>query len=168
MSEQFKFPNGGYEVTVLRKQDVLDCIDENILDKEVALAIVEQCEIDAATYLSQGRWTGLPYIANVQVPPHIQKLHSKEYKELVETAKEEYDKKEYLMFRKELAAEAARHAKQERLYRYLVSIAVKANNKLYRKLCDEKGEFYARIFLYACKNITSLDNEYVTLDDAEQ
>ena len=36
MSEQFKFPNGGYEVTVLRKQDILDCIDDNIIDKEIA------------------------------------------------------------------------------------------------------------------------------------
>ena len=35
MSEQFKFPNGGYEVTVLRKQDILDCIDDNIIDKEL-------------------------------------------------------------------------------------------------------------------------------------
>ena len=33
MSEQFKFPNGGYEVTVLRKQDILDCINDNICNR---------------------------------------------------------------------------------------------------------------------------------------
>ena len=165
MSEQFKFPNGGYEVTVLRKQDILDCIEDNIIDKEIALAIVEQCEIDAATCLAQGRWTGLPYIANVGVPAHIQTLHKKENEELLEIAKDELEGKKYIMFRKELAGEAAKHAKQERLYRYLVSIAVRANKRLYRKLCNENGEYYARIYLYACKNITATDNEYVILDD---
>nr|DAG91696.1 MAG TPA: DNA binding protein [Crassvirales sp.] len=167
MSEQFKFPNGGYEVTVLRKQDILDCINDNIIDKEIALAIVEQCEIDAATCLSQGRWTGLPYIANVQVPAHIQEFHKKENEELNDIAKDELEGKKYVMFRKELAAESAKHAKQERLYRYLVSIAVTSNRKLYKRLCDEKGEFYARIFLYACKNITAVDNEFIMLEDNE-
>ncbi len=168
MSEQFKIPNDGCEVTVLRKQDILDCINDNIIDKEIALAIIEQCEIDAATCLSQGRWTGLPYIANVRVPAHIQEFHKKVNEELASIAKEELEGKQYVMFRKELAAESAKHAKQERLYRYLVSIAVTANKKLYRKLCDDKGEYYARIFLYACKSITSTDNEYITLDSDDE
>lgn len=168
MSEQFKFPNGGYEVTVLRKQDILDCIDDNIIDKEIALAIVEQCEIDAATCLSQDRWVGLPYIANAGVPAHVKEFRKKYNQELVDIAKEEFEEEKYVMFRKELAGETAKHAKQERLYRYLVSIAVRANKKLYRKLCNEKGEYYARMFLYACKTITSTDNEYVIVDDDDE
>ena len=36
MSDIYKFPSGGYEVTVFKKQDILDCIDNNILDKEIA------------------------------------------------------------------------------------------------------------------------------------
>ena len=79
----------------------------------------------------------------------------------------ELEGKKYVMFRKELAAESAKHAKQERLYRYLVSIAVTSNRKLYKRLCDEKGEFYARIFLYACKNLTAVDNEFIMLEDNE-
>ena len=50
MADTFKFPNGGYDVTVLKRQDILDCIDANIIDKEVALAIVDQCELDAAEF----------------------------------------------------------------------------------------------------------------------
>ena len=32
MADTFKFPNGGYDVTICRKQDILDCIDKNIID----------------------------------------------------------------------------------------------------------------------------------------
>ena len=32
MEDTYKFP-GGYDVAVFRKQDVLDCIDKNIIDK---------------------------------------------------------------------------------------------------------------------------------------
>ena len=42
MADTYKFPGGGYDVTVFKKQDVLDCIDKNILDKDVALAVIEQ------------------------------------------------------------------------------------------------------------------------------
>ena len=31
-----------------------------------------------------------------------------------------------------------------------------------------KGEVYARLYLYATHNITSLDNEYVILDDDDE
>ena len=34
MADTYKFPGGGYDVTVFKKQDVLDCIDKNILDKD--------------------------------------------------------------------------------------------------------------------------------------
>ena len=40
MADTYKFPGGGYDVTVFKKQDVLDCIDKNILDKDVAYEIV--------------------------------------------------------------------------------------------------------------------------------
>ena len=32
------FPNG-YDVRVVRKQDILDCIDDNIIDKDIALEL---------------------------------------------------------------------------------------------------------------------------------
>ena len=61
-----KFPNG-YDVRVVRKQDILDCIDENIIDKEIALELITQCEIDACQYINEGKWTGLPYIGSVRL-----------------------------------------------------------------------------------------------------
>ena len=68
MADTYKFPGGGYDVTVFKKQDVLDCIDKNILDKDVALAFIEQLEVDAANFLKEGRWTGIPFIGNIRIP----------------------------------------------------------------------------------------------------
>lgn len=68
MADVFRFPNDGYDVTIVKKQDILDCIDENIIDKEVALSIVEHCEKTAAEFISSGRWTGIPFIGNIRIP----------------------------------------------------------------------------------------------------
>jgi hypothetical protein len=167
MAELYTFP-GGYEVNVFKKQDILDCIDKNIVDKEIALAIVEQCELDAANFLREGRWTGIPFIGNIRVPKIKAMEATTEQQAIIEGARETLDTSKYVLFRRQLSYENSRHIKQERYYKYITSIAVTRNKKLYKKLCNEKGEYYARIFLYASKSITSVDNEYVTLEDYEQ
>ena len=83
-----KFPNG-YDVRVVRKQDILDCIDENIIDKEIALELITQCEIDACQYINEGKWTGLPYIGSVRLNDGGKIL--RENKELLNEAKEKLD-----------------------------------------------------------------------------
>lgn len=165
MAETYKFPGGGYDVTVFKKQDILDCIDKNIIDKEVALAIVEQCEVDAANFLKEGRWTGIPFIGNIRIPKLRQLEETPEQQALIAEAKEKLTTDKYVLFRNQLGRENSKHIKQERYYRYIVSMAITRNRRLYKKLCEEKGEYYARILLYASYNITSVDNEYVILDN---
>ena len=167
MADTYKFPGGGYDVTVFKKQDVLDCIDKNILDKDVALAFIEQLEVDAANFLKEGRWTGIPFIGNIRIPKLRQLEESPEQQALIAEAKENLDADKYILFRTQLGKENSKHIKQERYYRYITSIAISHNRKLYKKLCEEKGEYYARIYMYSSYNITSLDNEYVILDNNE-
>lgn len=167
MPLNFKFPNG-YDVVVYKKQDILDCIDENIIDKEIALHIVEQCEIDAANYIREGRWTGIPFIGNLRIPKSRLMLHSKEQQEMIKEARNTFDTNRYVLFRKQLGKENMRHIQQERLYRYITSIGVNQDKKLYRKLCKEKGEHYARIWFYANMNIVAVDNEYINIYDNEE
>lgn len=168
MSDTYKFPNGGYDVIVCKRQDILDCIDKNIVDKEIALAIVDQCEMDAAEFISKGRWTGLPFIGNVRIPKNKQMESDPVQQALIEEAKNTLDKKQYVLFRKQLSKENSKQAKNIRYFNYITSIAVNANRKLYKKLCDEKGDKYARIFLFASKHITAMNNEYVNLEKNEQ
>lgn len=167
MADTYKFPGGGYDVTVFKKQDVLDCIDKNILDKDVALAFIEQLEVDAANFLKEGRWTGIPFIGNIRIPKLRQLEESPEQQALIAEAKENLDADKYILFRTQLGKENSKHIKQERYYRYITSIAISHNRRLYKKLCEEKGEYFARIYLYASYNITSLDNEYTILDNDE-
>lgn len=167
MADTFKLPNGGYNIVICRKQDILDCIEENIIDKDIALSVVEQCELDAANFISQSRWAGIPFIGNIRVPKPKLMEQDPAQQALINEAKELLDAKQYIMFRKQLSSENYRQAKYERYFNYITSIAVNKNKKLYKKLCNEKGEHYAKIYLFSCANITSVDNEYVILDDNE-
>ena len=84
--EYRRYPKGN-EVRVVRKADILKCIDENIIDKEIALEIVTQCEIDAANYLTNGKWTGIPYMGNII--SNISGLVIRQNADLLDAAKEE-------------------------------------------------------------------------------
>lgn len=165
MSDVRKFPNGGFDIVVLKKQDVLDSIDDNIIDKEIAFAIIEQCELQAAEYISQGRWTGLPYIGNVRVPKFKQFEQDAVQQALIQEAKDNLSTEDYIMFRKKLTVDNMVRAKNQRYFNYIVSCAVGKNRDLYKFLVKTKGESYAKIFLFASAHITSTDNEYVNLEE---
>lgn len=168
MADTFKFPNGGYEVVVLRKKDVIDAIDENIIDKELALAIVEQSEIDAANFIKIGRWTGIPFIGNIRIPKTLQALMSDKQQALIEAAKEELDKDKYCLFRKELNAENARRVKYQRYTDYVASISINRNKPLYNKLCKTKGKNYARIYFYSIAKMKPINYDELDIADYEE
>lgn len=160
MANTRTFPNNGYDIVVCRKEDILQTIDDNVLDKDIALALINQLEMDAANFLKEGRWTGIPFIGNIRIPKARQILESDETQALVDEAKELLDSNKYILFRQQLGKEVSKQVKQERYYKYITSMAVANNRKLYKKLCETKGEHYARIYLFASYNITSVDNEY--------
>ena len=120
------------------KKDILDCIDKNIVDKDIALAIIEQCEIDAANFIKEGRWAGIPFIGSIRVSKHHLMTETPEQQALIKEAQETLDSNKYILFRTELGRENDKHIRQERYYRYIVSIAVSHNKKLYKKLCEER------------------------------
>ena len=166
MEETCKFP-GGFDVKVVRKQDIVNCINSNIIDKEVALAIVQQCELDAANFLSQGRWTGIPFMGNLRVSKVAQLQKSKEQQELIQIAKDTVSKEEYVLFRRNLAYDNEKRVKAQKYYNYVLSMAVSRNRTLFKKLCKEKGVSYARIHFFLSKSICAVNNEYVLVEDAE-
>jgi len=144
MTETFKFP-GGNDVKVVRKQDIIECIDCNIVDKEVALAIIQQCEVDAANFLRQGRWTGIPFLGNIRAN-QIRKLqNTPEQRELIETAYNTVSKEQYVIFRKELAHDNQKRLKANKFFAFRLASSIKRNKDSYLKVCKERGEAYARI-----------------------
>lgn len=163
MLDTFKFP-GGNNVKVVRKEDVIQTINCNIVDKEVALAIVKQCEVDAASFLRQGRWTGIPFIGSIKVPDSVRMSHTKEQQELIKDAVETISKEQFVIFRRELAHNNEKRAKATRYYNYVLSMAVSKNRELFKKLCKERGVGYARIHFFLTSSITAVDNEYVPVN----
>ena len=159
MNETIKMPGGGYDVKVVRKEDIIKCIDSNIIDKDIMLAFINQFEVDASNFLSQGRWTSLPYIGTLRKNQYKEALNSKEIKELDEAAKENLDKNKYIVFKKNLRDDTIRHLKRERLYKYTLSQVVKKNKKFYNYLEKTKGEKIARVICYSMFELTSVGHE---------
>lgn len=153
MAETFKFPHG-YDVRVLRKKDVLDCIDDNIIDKDIALEIVKCCEIDATNFLKEGRWAGIPFIGNIRIPKAVQTFISEETQAILADAKENLDRDKYLLFRKSYAKEVAKKESAERYYKYTVSKFVGKNTKFFRIKSKQHSDAYSR---FLCYTLTTLD-----------
>lgn len=154
MADTFKFPRGGYEVRVLRKKDILDCIDDNIIDKEIALDIVTQCEIDATNFLKEGRWAGIPFIGNIRIPKVVQGLMTEESKAILAEAKETLDADKYVLFRKRYTVDIHKQTKAERYYRYIVSKFVGKNKSFFRVVSKKRGDIYARFLCFTLSSVT--------------
>lgn len=160
MYSLFKFPNGGFDVEVCRKQDILESLGDDV-DKELILAIVTQCETDAINFINEGRWTGIPYLGNMRVPKNKQKFEEINGHEILETAKQELDKRQYDVFKKDLNTRIVIDVKLERLYRYMTSNFVTKNRKVYDRFITyanvlnfKNKEAFARFMCYSCVDLT--------------
>jgi len=157
MPNTFKFPPNGYEVTVLRKQDVLDCIEENIIDKEIALDIVRRCEIDATNFLKEGRWAGIPFVGNIRIPKQVQRFMSEDMQKTMRDARENLDKDKYLLFRKQVVDDTFRQIKEDRYYKYEVSKFVGKNLHIFKYLTAKHGDAMARFICFTLREMTAVD-----------
>lgn len=157
MNDTIKMPGGGYDVKVVRKEDILKCIDSNIVDKDIMLAFINQFEVDASNFLSQGRWTSLPYIGTLRKNQYKEAINSEEIKELDEAARENLDKNKYILFKKDLRNDIAKAIKRERIYKYTLSKVVTKNKKFYDYLDKTKGEKIARVVCFSMFELTSIE-----------
>lgn len=137
MSDVFRFPNGGYNVEVNRKADIIKALALDTEEEEIMLAVITQCEADANAFLREGRWTGIPYLGNMRIPPQKVKFIEAGGISLLETAKETFDEDRYKLFKKQLNANIACDIKHERFYKYVTSCYVTKHRKLYNLLATD-------------------------------
>lgn len=149
-----KFPKG-YDVSIVKKSDVLKCIDDNILDKDIALELITQLEVDVANYLSKGEWTGIPYIGNIRKSAAGEAI--KENSELLKEAADTLDKEKYILFRKQIAVDATKRHKYSRYFNYMLSRSVGHNYRLYNKIAAKYGKLYADIKFFCITNLTIMN-----------
>lgn len=173
MEETFKFPNGGYDVKIVRKEEILRCIENNIKDKDVALELIKHCEIDATNFLLEGRWASIPFIGNIRIPKTRILANSEEHKTLVTDAREILEPTKYVLFRKKLASEIDAKVREERLLNYRTSQAVKKNFKFFSNCNKNRGEHYAKFLLSTfyemecVSNSNQFNNDYYNDVDDE-
>ena len=160
MKDVYNFPNGGYEVRIVRRSEVLEAIDKNIIDKDIALAIVERCELDCANFLKEGRWANIPYIGNIRIPKAKQLIKSEEQQTLISDAYDNLNTDSYLMFRKQLNQYNAQRARFEKSYNYLLAIMVNRYNKYYNYLKINKGDYKAIITIYTFASLDPLTEDF--------
>lgn len=168
MAEIVKFPDNGYEVTIIRKQDVLDCIDNNIIDKEIALDLISKLEVDAASVLNAGFRANIPFLGTIQVKRTMKLLNTKEVKDNIIAAREVLDRDAYIMFRKKLAKDVALKASYDKYYTWCAKSAVSKNLKRFKELASKKGEAFARFYLYSLTKLCAIDNEVIYLQDGNE
>lgn len=166
MKDTFRFP-GGKDVKVVRKEDIIATIKNNIVDVETALEIVRQCEIDAATFIRQGRNAGIPFMGTIKVSEVVLMSKSEEQQELINTAKQTVTNEQFVMFRRNLADSNKIKIKVRKYYNYVLSMSVSKNRNQFKKMCKEKGEAYARLHFFLLANVTAVNNEYVPIDYEE-
>ena len=161
MAETFKFPNG-CEVSVLRRNDVLACIDDNILDKEIAIEILERLEYDMQQFIKDGVWTGVPFMGSIRIPEGIKLARSEESKQILASAKETLSTEEFVAFKHQFRKDNATKIKEEKCYRYILSRLATRNPKVYKHLCKRKGVSAAKLILYSTQHL-----EYIAGDNDE-
>ena len=164
MQNTYKFP-GGKDVKIVRKEDIINTINTNIVDTEVALAIVKQCEIDAVNFMKKGRLTGIPFMGTIKVPDTIKMSQTKEQKDLIIAAMENTTNEQFVMFRRNLAYDNKVKIKARKYYNYVLSLSVAKNRNQFKKMCKERGEAYARIHFFLLYSVTSVNNEYIPVED---
>ena len=164
MQDTYKFP-GGKDVKVVRKEDIINTIKTNIVDTEVALAIVRQCEIDSVNFMRKGQLTGIPFMGTIKVPDTIKMSQTKEQKDLIVAAMENSTNEQFVMFRRTLAYDNKIKIKARKYYNYVLSLSVAKNRNQFKKMCKEKGEAYARLHFFLLYSVTSVNNEYIPVED---
>ena len=164
MQDTYKFP-GGKDVKVVRKEDIINTIKTNIVDTEVALAIVRQCEVDAVNFMKKGRLTGIPFMGTIKVPDTVKMSQTKEQKDLILAAMETTTNEQFVMFRRNLAYDNKVKTKARKYYNYVLSLSVAKNRNQFKKMCKERGEAYARIHFFLLYSVTSINNEYIPVED---
>lgn len=164
MQDTYKFP-GGKDVKVVRKEDIINTINTNIVDTEVALAIVRQCEVDAVNFMKKGRLTGIPFMGTIKVPDTVRMSQTKEQKDLILAAMETTTNEQFVMFRRNLAYDNKIKIKARKYYNYVLSLSVAKNRNQFKKMCKERGEAYARLHFFLLYSVTSINNEYIPVED---
>lgn len=147
-----KFPAmGGYNVTIVNKNDVLKTIDDNIIDKEIAYEIITSLELSCQKYVSAGDTAGIPYIGKIK--ERLTAAIARENKETLDDAIEVLDREHYIAFKRALFADESRRYKYNKVYKLEIARVVNHNRRQYWNYVDTIGEVKADIMFHGIAHL---------------
>lgn len=144
------FPYSDIEVVVVEKQDILKTINDNIIDKEIALELIGGLEVKAESLIKEGKWTGIPYFGNIRIPKGLSEEVQDSYKDARQFAYATMNKASYIAFVKQIALDNSEKIKYCGYFNKVLAIYSKKDRKKFNALCQSKGYHYA-----ACKTVFS-------------
>ena len=115
--------------------------------------------------MKKGRLTGIPFMGTIKVPDTVRMSQTKEQKDLILAAMETTTNEQFVMFRRNLAYDNKIKIKARKYYNYVLSLSVAKNRNQFKKMCKERGEAYARIHFFLLYSVTSVNNEYIPVED---
>lgn len=164
LRDEYKYPNGK-PISVVRKEDIINCIEDNIIDKDIALDIIAQIELSAADTLLRGRECQIPSLGKFRYKlKTYNELHNKEHKEVCAAAKEVLSHSEYVMFRRQKSIEDFIKEKREKYNKWLITTNSRKYNDVYMSLCKRKGITFANAMIL-CLGDFKQDEEDMNYDN---
>lgn len=152
MARTLKFP-GGFDVTVVERDDILQTIDDNIIDKEVLLELLSNLESDMYQGLKEGKWVGVPFLGNIRVPKYLQVIRSEEAQELIEEARINLNPEKYRVFRRNLGRYVTTQINNDRFYNYTISINVNRYKNYYKYIKRVYNRYSVRFYIYSASSL---------------
>lgn len=164
-----KFPYSDIDVVVVEKEDILKTIDDNIIDKEIALELISNLEVKAEAFIKDKKWTAIPYLGNIRMPKGLSDEVQESYKDAREYAYATMNKKSYIAFVREIALNNAERIKYNGFFNQVLAMAVRKDKNKFARLCRSKGENWASckmVFGYLLKPMKE-NYEYVIESNEE-
>lgn len=147
-----KFPAiGGYDVTIVNKNDILKTIDDNIIDKELAYEIITSLELSCQKYVSAGDVAGIPYIGKIK--ERLTAAIARENKEALDDAKAVLDREHYIAFKHALFADESKRYTYNKVYKLEIARVVSHNRRQYWNYVDKIGDVKADIMFHGIANL---------------
>lgn len=136
--ETRQYPNG-FKVAIIKKEDLIKTIEDNIIDKNVAYELINSLSCDIAKNIEEERWTSVPYMFTLQ--PNLLKRINDKNKEVIDDARNVLSKEDYIIFKKDLNKFTTEQIRLERVSKYKASMFASKNTWLYRKFLTHGNSF---------------------------
>lgn len=156
------FPYSDVEITIVRKDDILKTIDDNIIDKDIANELISHLETRAEKSLMNHKWTGFPFLGSIRIPPGLSPETLHRTRDATMYARDNMSHEQYVMFTKQCAYDAFQINKYRAYFDTIKTRAINQHRIEYHNLCYSKGKNYAICkitFKYNLKP-TKLEYEY--------